>query len=141
MSPRPPVLTCGRVNVAKDCPGFLRGKGRPTRDEGQMGPSSAAPLSAQGLANDPFAAVGAVRASGCARRWADLSPGARVAVTIVGAVQVGLQISALVDLARPDSGRVPGPRWAWVLVGYINFVGPISYFAFERRGSRSLRPS
>lgn len=66
-------------------------------------------------------------------RWAQLGTGGRMAVVAAGAVQVGLLGAALVDLGRREAGAVNGPRWAWVLASFVNFVGPIAYFSFGRR--------
>jgi hypothetical protein len=69
------------------------------------------------------------------RRWQELSPRAR-AVTVTGAVvQLGLLAAAQSDLWRRDRSRVNGPRWLWALTCFVNFIGPLAYFAFGRRGS------
>ncbi|MGE3287415.1 MAG: PLD nuclease N-terminal domain-containing protein [Pseudonocardia sp.] len=67
------------------------------------------------------------------RRWADLPPRDRAVIATAGVVQVGLLVAALVDIGRRDPAEVRGPRWAWALVSFVNFVGPILYFAAGRR--------
>src|SRR4029079_15215424 len=68
------------------------------------------------------------------RRWRDLGPGARAAVIVGAATQLGLLGAAQLDIKRRSAQQLNGPRWVWVLVSFINFAGPISYFVFGRRG-------
>jgi hypothetical protein len=65
--------------------------------------------------------------------WQDLSPAAKIAAILTGVVQVSLLVAALVDLARRPAQQVRGPKWAWALVSFINFFGPISYFLVGRK--------
>ena len=47
-------------------------------------------------------------------------------------IQVGLMITALVDLIRREKTR--GPKWVWVIViVLVNMIGPIIYFVFGRK--------
>ena len=47
-------------------------------------------------------------------------------------IELGLLITALVDLVRRPQTR--GPKWAWALVIiFINFIGPIIYFIAGRK--------
>ena len=46
-------------------------------------------------------------------------------------IELGLLIAALVDLIRRTKTR--GPKWVWVLVILINFIGPIIYFVAGRK--------
>ncbi|MBZ2196904.1 PLD nuclease N-terminal domain-containing protein [Occultella gossypii] len=66
-------------------------------------------------------------------RWADFSAGQQAAIVGVAAVEVGLLVAALVDLKRRPAEQVRGPKGAWVAASFVNFVGPISYFAFGRK--------
>jgi hypothetical protein len=66
-------------------------------------------------------------------RWADLSTGRRAALIGVAAVEVSLLVAALIDLKRRPAEQVRGPKGAWVAASFVNFVGPISYFAFGRK--------
>ncbi|MEM7332731.1 MAG: PLD nuclease N-terminal domain-containing protein [Chloroflexota bacterium] len=46
-------------------------------------------------------------------------------------IQLILIIVALVDLGKRDHTR--GPKWLWaVLILFIQFIGPISYFVIGR---------
>jgi hypothetical protein len=70
------------------------------------------------------------------RRWADLSPRSRKLILFGGAVEGGLKIAALVDLARRPAGQVRGRKWAWAAaLVLVNSVGgaPLAYFRFGRR--------
>ena len=51
-------------------------------------------------------------------------------------MQIGLLIAALVDIYRRPAEQVRGIKWAWTAVSFINFVGPVSYFAFGRKSGR-----
>lgn len=47
------------------------------------------------------------------------------------AIQLGLMVYALVDLARRE--RVKGDRWIWVVViVLVGIIGPIVYFVAGR---------
>jgi uncharacterized membrane protein YhaH (DUF805 family) len=47
-------------------------------------------------------------------------------------IQLGLMITALVDLIRREHTR--GPKWIWVLVILlVNYIGPIIYFVAGRK--------
>jgi hypothetical protein len=47
-------------------------------------------------------------------------------------IQLGLMISALVDLVRREKTR--GPKWVWALVIiFVNYIGPIIYFVAGRQ--------
>ncbi|TDE98681.1 hypothetical protein EXU48_00215 [Occultella glacieicola] len=65
--------------------------------------------------------------------WNDFTAGQKVAIIGVGAVELGLLVAALVDLKRRPAELVRGPKAAWVAASFVNFVGPVSYFAFGRK--------
>lgn len=67
------------------------------------------------------------------QRWSDLPPRHRVAIVAAGAVQVSLTAAALVDLRRRPARRIHGDKRLWVAASFVNFVGPIAYFAFGRK--------
>jgi hypothetical protein len=66
-----------------------------------------------------------------AKKWSDLSPGAKRFLIIGGTFEGVLKIAALVDLRRRPADQVRGSkrRWAAAIV-LINSVGavPIAYF-------------
>ncbi len=72
------------------------------------------------------------------KKWKDLTPGQRI-LTVVGAlIQFTLLVLAQRDLAKRPAEEVKGPKWLWRIVTMINFLGPISYFAF---GTRKAQPA
>lgn len=47
-------------------------------------------------------------------------------------IQLGLMLTALIDLIRREHTR--GPKWIWVLViVLVNYIGPIIYFVAGRK--------
>lgn len=68
------------------------------------------------------------------RRWDELSWPARVVVMLTTAVQISLAVSAWADLAQRPAVEVRGTKRLWALVIAVNFVGPIAYFVWGRRG-------
>jgi hypothetical protein len=76
-----------------------------------------------------------LRRSRSRRRWGDLRRGERAGVLAAGGVQLGLLAAALADLRRRSADEIRGDKRLWTAAAFINFVGPIAYFAFGRRGS------
>ncbi|HEY6888335.1 MAG TPA: hypothetical protein VI300_11165 [Solirubrobacter sp.] len=70
------------------------------------------------------------------RRWSDLDPRLRQAMLLAGAVEAGLKIAALIDLAQRPAQRLRGSKvwWAAAIV-MVNAAGavPIAYFLRGRR--------
>lgn len=56
---------------------------------------------------------------------------------MLGTAQLGLLIAAERDIQRRPADLIRGPKTRWRLLCLINFVGPLSYFAFGRRGHES----
>jgi hypothetical protein len=67
------------------------------------------------------------------RPWDTLNPLAKVGVVIAATIQIGLLVMALWDLSRRPADSIRGPKFLWVPVCFINFVGPITYFAVGRK--------
>jgi hypothetical protein len=67
------------------------------------------------------------------KRWSELSRSQRAGVIAGGAVQVGLLAAALADLRRRPSEQVRGRKAVWAAASFVNFLGPLAYFAFGRR--------
>ncbi len=59
------------------------------------------------------------------RRWSELSPAKRRGIVALGAAQVSLQLAALIDLR--------GPKRVWATASFVNWLGPLAYFACGRR--------
>ena len=70
-----------------------------------------------------------------AKRWSDLSPGARKAIIVVGIAEAVLKTAAAIDIKRRPADQIRGPKWAWAAGLVVNSAGliPISYFVFGRR--------
>ncbi|HOG47326.1 MAG TPA: PLD nuclease N-terminal domain-containing protein [Anaerolineae bacterium] len=69
------------------------------------------------------------------RQWSDLSTGQKVGTALLGALQVALFGAAQIDLWRRPAGQVRGSKWMWAALDFVNFLGPLAYFAFGRRPS------
>ena len=67
------------------------------------------------------------------RRWADLTPGQRAGVLVLGSIQLSLAATAWTDLARRPARQVNGAKALWAMVIAVNFVGPLAYFRWGRR--------
>ena len=67
------------------------------------------------------------------KNWADLSTGQRLAVIILGTIQMGLLIAALWDIAHRDPEEIRGDRRMWAGIVFINWFGPLAYFTIGRR--------
>jgi Phospholipase_D-nuclease N-terminal len=72
-------------------------------------------------------------ASGSKKRWRDLSTRQRRGAVAATLVQLGLLGAALADLRQRAPDQINGPRRMWVAVAFVNFVGPLAYFAFGRK--------
>jgi len=67
------------------------------------------------------------------KRWSDLSPGQQRATVAAGIVELGMKVAALADLRRRPAEEIRGPKALWVALLFVNFVGPVAYFAFGRK--------
>jgi len=70
---------------------------------------------------------------GTKKRWSDLSTRQRAGVVGAGVVQSALLAAALVDLRRRPADQVNGSKPMWAALSFVNFLGPLAYFAFGRR--------
>ena len=66
-------------------------------------------------------------------KFSDLTPGRRALVLLLGVLQLGLLISAQLDIQRRRPDEVRGPKVWWRVICLINFFGPVSYFRWGRR--------
>lgn len=71
-------------------------------------------------------------------RFSQLPPRSRALIIVGATVQLGLQALALRDLRKRPAGQVKGPKKAWAVASFINFVGPIAYLTVGRKKSTSL---
>jgi hypothetical protein len=70
------------------------------------------------------------------RRWSELDPRLREAITVAGAVEAGLKIAALIDLAQRPARDIRGSKAGWATaITLINSAGavPIVYLLRGRR--------
>jgi hypothetical protein len=67
------------------------------------------------------------------QRWGELSTEKRAAIGASAVVQLTLLAAALVDLRRRPAKEVRGDKRVWTAVAFVNYIGPIAYFAFGRR--------
>jgi hypothetical protein len=67
------------------------------------------------------------------QRWSDLSPQAQQRIVAAGVVQIALWLAAVLDLRRRPAEDVNGPKAMWFGLSFVNFAGPLAYFAFGRR--------
>ena len=66
------------------------------------------------------------------RRWSDLSPNAKRAIVVAGAVELVLTSYALWDLARRPASRVRGPKAMWAAVCFVQPIGSPLYLVAGR---------
>jgi hypothetical protein len=67
------------------------------------------------------------------KRWSDLTTRQQAAIQIAAAMQVSLLVAAIWDMWRRPVEEINGDRRLWTLASFINFVGPLAYFAFGRK--------
>jgi hypothetical protein len=67
------------------------------------------------------------------KRWSELSTGQRRGIVLSGVAQVALLVAALVDIWRRPEEEIRGNKRLWALAAFVNFAGPIAYFAFGRK--------
>jgi hypothetical protein len=73
------------------------------------------------------------------KRWRDLSTGQRRAVAGAGVLQLALHVAALVDLRRRHAAEIAGSKRLWLALSFVNFAGPLAYFAVGRRRTHAGR--
>lgn len=66
--------------------------------------------------------------------WQDLSERQKAGIVAAALVQVGLQLAALIDIRRRRPEQVRGSKRAWATATFVNFLGPIAYFVYGRKG-------
>ena len=70
------------------------------------------------------------------KRWSDLPRTQQRWIVAGGTAQVVLQIAALWDLCHRSDAELRGSRSWWVAASFVNFAGPVAYFALGRHCSR-----
>jgi hypothetical protein len=66
-------------------------------------------------------------------RWSDLTSTQQLLIIGMGAVELVLTATALVDLARRPANQVRGPKPLWVLGCLVQPIGPLAYLVLGKR--------
>ena len=67
------------------------------------------------------------------RKWSDLSGEQRLAIMIMGVIEVVMLVAALVDIRRRPADEINGSKQLWTAAAFVNFFGPLAYFIFGRK--------
>lgn len=70
----------------------------------------------------------------------DLSPGIWALLIVLIIVQVGLLLAGLITVLRTPAERLTAPRIVWALICFVQFVGPILFFAIGRKPKPAETP-
>ena len=65
--------------------------------------------------------------------WQDMSQTQRMATILAAIMQFTLLFAALRDISQRSAGELRGRKAMWVAIPFINFIGPIAYFALGRQ--------
>lgn len=65
-------------------------------------------------------------------RWSDLSQAQRIAILVLGSVELVFTTTAAVDLVRRPGNQIRGPKALWWLGIFVQPVGPIAYLRWGR---------
>ena len=68
------------------------------------------------------------------KSWHDFTPVQRTRVILLGIIQVSLLIAALRDLRRRPAEEIKGSKKLWTALVFVDYIGPIAYFLFGRKG-------
>ena len=74
-------------------------------------------------------------------RWSELTRNQQRGILAGAAVQLVLQAVTLWDLRQRSADELRGSKRWWTVAAFVNFIGPIAYFAVGRRcgGRERLR--
>jgi hypothetical protein len=67
------------------------------------------------------------------KRWDELTGIQKLAIALLGTLQVALLVAALWDIRRRPQDQINGSKRLWTLAAFINFIGPIAYFTWGRK--------
>jgi hypothetical protein len=65
-------------------------------------------------------------------RFKELSPPARAAAVVLGAIQIVLYAAAYRDISRRPAAQIRGSKAKWRAICLLNTVGPLCYFRWGR---------
>jgi hypothetical protein len=69
------------------------------------------------------------------KKWSDLTTGQQNSVRLAAVLQITLLAAALWDIWHRPADEIKGDRRLWTAISFVNYVGPIAYFLFGRKGS------
>ncbi len=69
------------------------------------------------------------------KNWRDLPLWQKAAIVKIGLIQIGLFIAAWRDLNGRPAQKINGSKGAWRAALFLNFIGPLAYFARGRKRS------
>ena len=69
------------------------------------------------------------------KKWSDFSPPQQMLVILSGILQLSLFAAAVYDILKRPTDQIKRSKPFWLAVSLVNFIGPISYFLFGRRGT------
>ena len=69
------------------------------------------------------------------KSWADFSALQKIGIIVMGTIQMGLLVAGLWDVAHRKPEEVRGDRRFWAGFMFVNWIGPITYFAYGRKDS------
>lgn len=69
------------------------------------------------------------------RHWSDLSETQRRGLLLLTAAQLTLFLAAILSIRRTPSERVRGSKRRWYALAFVNWVGPVAWFAAGRRAA------
>ncbi len=64
--------------------------------------------------------------------WQDLDERQKRGLGLAAMVQVALLLFALYDWFRRPGSEMRGPKFVWLPLLFVNFIGPLGYLKFGR---------
>jgi len=68
------------------------------------------------------------------KKWSDFTTGQQKEIQLGAVLQITLLVAALWDMWHRPADEIRGDRRRWTVISFLNFVGPIAYFLFGRKG-------
>ncbi len=65
--------------------------------------------------------------------WKDFNSAQKKGIISLAAVQILLLATALIDIAMRPAHEIKGKKLWWVMVSFIDFLGPMAYFIYGRK--------
>lgn len=72
------------------------------------------------------------------KRWSELTPLQQSGIVILASIQISLLVAALWDIHRRPADQINGSKRGWTLLSFVNFIGPLAYFAFGRKNDSTV---